>query len=209
MDSAHEDAGRVVEEVKASAEEDAQRVVEEVRAILSRSNVEELTERRLRQLVKEATGVDTSLKEHKSAINRLVVEHLANLDSRLENNEEETARSEEVDARRAREAEEDDGEGNRQSRKQEVKRSAEIRLHSSSKRRRDENGDILICELSERRQLTVNQFKGRTFVSIREYYEKGGKLLPSSKGISLSVEQWKALCNGSNNVDAAITRLQG
>lgn len=32
--------------------------------------------------------------------------------------------------------------------------------------------------------MTIQDFKGKTLVSIREYYTKGGKELPSSKGLS-------------------------
>ncbi|MCL7050135.1 hypothetical protein MKW94_011582 [Papaver nudicaule] len=47
----------------------------------------------------------------------------------------------------------------------------------------DEYGDVIICKLSEKRRVTVHDFKGNTLVSIREYYQKDGKHFPSSKGI--------------------------
>ena len=43
----------------------------------------------------------------------------------------------------------------------------------------------IVCmylQLSAKRKVSVNEFKGRMLVSIREYYEKNGKELPSSKG---------------------------
>lgn len=42
----------------------------------------------------------------------------------------------------------------------------------------DDNGK-LICKLSEKRRVSVQEFGGRLLVSIRDYYQKNGKLLPS------------------------------
>ncbi|RZC74642.1 hypothetical protein C5167_050122 [Papaver somniferum] len=38
-------------------------------------------------------------------------------------------------------------------------------------------------KLSEKRRVTVQDFKGKTMVSIRGYYQKDGKHFPSSKGL--------------------------
>lgn len=38
-------------------------------------------------------------------------------------------------------------------------------------------------QLSGKRKVTVQDFKGKTLVSIREYFSKDGKELPTSKGI--------------------------
>ncbi|KAG4438702.1 hypothetical protein IFR05_005829 [Cadophora sp. M221] len=43
------------------------------------------------------------------------------------------------------------------------------------------------------RRVTVQEFKGHKLINIREYYEKDGEYKPSSKGISLTVDQYKAL----------------
>ncbi|KAK2750211.1 hypothetical protein FQN55_002356 [Onygenales sp. PD_40] len=56
----------------------------------------------------------------------------------------------------------------------------------------DSNGDPY-WNISRLRRLTVSSFKGRTLVSVREYYEKDGQELPGKKGISLSLDQFNSL----------------
>ncbi|ERN14086.1 hypothetical protein AMTRI_Chr01g111490 [Amborella trichopoda] len=78
----------------------------------------------------------------------------------------------------------------------------------ASNREFDANGDPIICRLSNKRKVTIQDFRGKTLVSIREYYEKDGKELPSSKGISLSTEQWEAFRNAVPAIEEAIEKLQ-
>lgn len=44
----------------------------------------------------------------------------------------------------------------------------------------DDNGDSY-WELSGKRRVTLSEFKGTRLVSLREYYESGGKELPGKK----------------------------
>lgn len=48
----------------------------------------------------------------------------------------------------------------------------------------DTNGDVY-WEISKLRRVTVSEFRGKTMVSVREYYEKDGRELPGKK-VSLS-----------------------
>ncbi|CAN0840826.1 RNA polymerase II transcriptional coactivator KELP, partial [Linum grandiflorum] len=45
----------------------------------------------------------------------------------------------------------------------------------------DDNGNRFVCKLSNRRSVTVNEYMGRSLVSIRDYYLKNGVELPSNK----------------------------
>eukprot|EP00099_Drosophila_melanogaster_P014161 NP_477136.1 single stranded-binding protein c31A [Drosophila melanogaster] len=54
------------------------------------------------------------------------------------------------------------------------------------------------------RQVRINEFRGRKSVDIREFYDKGGQILPGKKGISLSLIQWKKLLEVAEEVTRAI-----
>mmetsp|Transcript_11584 Transcript_11584/g.19747 ORF Transcript_11584/g.19747 Transcript_11584/m.19747 type:complete len:446 (-) Transcript_11584:67-1404(-) len=51
----------------------------------------------------------------------------------------------------------------------------------------------LMVELSSTRRVTVEQFKGGTVISMREFYQKDDKMLPGKKGITLTLPQWQTL----------------
>ncbi|KAF8033388.1 hypothetical protein BT93_D2100 [Corymbia citriodora subsp. variegata] len=70
-----------------------------------------------------------------------------------------------------------------------------------------DGGNLIICNLSNNRQVTVGKFKGKTLVSMREYYEKDGKEHPSR--ISLTNELWFILKKSVPTIEAAVKKLAG
>ncbi len=60
-----------------------------------------------------------------------------------------------------------------------------------------------------RRRVTLSQFKGVTYVAIREYYEKGGEELPSAKGLNMAPEAWAKLMAGAPQLTGALRAAQG
>jgi len=65
-------------------------------------------------------------------------------------------------------------------------------------------------ELGSNKRVTIRSWKGMTLVDFREFYEKGGKMFPGKKGISLKAEdQYLALKNllVEGSVDAAIEKV--
>jgi len=64
-------------------------------------------------------------------------------------------------------------------------------------------------ELGNKRKVTVEAFKGRVYVGIREFYEKDGELLPGKKGINLTPEQFESLLTYSEEILEAAKNFKG
>lgn len=59
------------------------------------------------------------------------------------------------------------------------------------------------------RNLRVRTFAGRVLVDVREFYEgRDGSLLPTKKGIALSLDQWRELRAQIGAIDAAVEAAQ-
>ncbi|KAG7288525.1 hypothetical protein NEMBOFW57_004878 [Staphylotrichum longicolle] len=64
-------------------------------------------------------------------------------------------------------------------------------------------------EVGSNRRISASQFKGATLINIREYYTApDGDLRPGKKGISLSLDQYKALLKIIPELNAEL-RAQG
>ncbi|KAI6891805.1 hypothetical protein KC318_g13531 [Hortaea werneckii] len=72
------------------------------------------------------------------------------------------------------------------------KRRDGAKAQAHTEMHKDDDGNEF-WEISGKRRVQVSTFKGSTFVGIREFYEKDGKMLPGKKGISLSVDQYNAV----------------
>lgn len=64
-------------------------------------------------------------------------------------------------------------------------------------------------QLSGKKRVTVEYWKGQPLVSIREYYLDNGVPKPGKKGVSLTIEQWVALKGLVSSVDNAVKELAG
>jgi len=76
---------------------------------------------------------------------------------------------------------------------------------SSAFARRDTNFSV---NLSEKRRVSISEFKNVLLYNIREYYEKDGKELPGRKGVSLTKEQWNSLMGSVAAIETAVDELQ-
>ncbi|XVF53102.1 hypothetical protein PTKIN_Ptkin05aG0072700 [Pterospermum kingtungense] len=92
--------------------------------------------------------------------------------------------------------------------KQEEEEEADATDNNDNQKEFDDEGDLIVCRLSEKRRVTIQEFRGKTLVSIREYYKKDGKELPSSKGISLTEEQWSTFKKNIPDIEKAIRKME-
>ncbi|KAH9621010.1 hypothetical protein KSS87_004547 [Heliosperma pusillum] len=157
------------------------KIEESVLEILERSDMQEMTEYKVRKLASEKLGIDLSEASRKKLVRRVVETFL----------EQQAQQQQAVEEEEASEEEEEEGSNNRVDGKE-----------------YDDDGDLIICRLSEKRRVTIQDFRGKTLVSIREFYNKDGKFLPTSKGISLTAEQWSSFKKNVPAIDEAIKKME-
>ncbi|GAB4820297.1 hypothetical protein N2152v2_007343 [Parachlorella kessleri] len=61
-----------------------------------------------------------------------------------------------------------------------------------------------LLQLSDKRFVTLSDYRGKWYVNVREYYSKDGELAPSSKGLSMGPEQWRTLVDSMEALSSAL-----
>ncbi|KAL5156237.1 RNA polymerase II transcriptional coactivator KELP [Glycine soja] len=171
-------------------ETETRRKVEEmVLDILKKSNIEEATEFTIRVAASERLGIDLSDSPSRHFVRTVVESYLLSVAANEISKDAEKKENEDIAAKN-----DDD-----------VKKGDVVAVPKLKK----DDPERVICQLSSRRNLAVKHFKGTTLVSIREFYMKDGKLLPGSKGISLSSEQWSTFKKSVPAIEEAIKKMEG
>ncbi|XP_043707861.1 RNA polymerase II transcriptional coactivator KELP-like [Telopea speciosissima] len=171
-----------------------QREVEEtVLEILRNTDMNKMTEFKVRTMAAEKLGIDLSGQEPKRFVRKVVESFLLS----KEQEEQQVTVAAADEENKEVEQEEEGGEGEEEEKKPAI-----------SAKEYDDEGDLIICRLSNKRRVTLQDFRGKTLVSIREYYERDGKQLPTSKGISLTAEQWSAFSKAVPAIEEAIEKME-
>ncbi|KAK1438528.1 hypothetical protein QVD17_04337 [Tagetes erecta] len=170
----------------------AKEIEEVVLEVLNKSDMDTTTEFQVRKAATQLLGVDLSDPERKKLVRNIVQRYLEEQQAKVEADEKATEEGEPQEVE-----EEDDSDGQNNNKK--YKGAKEF----------DDEGDLIICRLSDKRRVTLTEFRGRKLVSIREYYKKDGKELPSSKGISLTSEQWSNFSKNVPAIEKAIKKMEG
>ncbi|CAJ0829667.1 20267_t:CDS:2 [Entrophospora sp. SA101] len=64
-------------------------------------------------------------------------------------------------------------------------------------------------KLSEKKRVTVREWKNMVLIDIREFFEvDGGTPMPTKKGISLQLDQWDKLKSLVDDIDEEIKNLK-
>ncbi|XP_057966806.1 RNA polymerase II transcriptional coactivator KELP [Malania oleifera] len=163
-----------------------EKIEDTVLEILKSADMATITEYKVRKMASEQLGVDLSEKERKRFVRQVVEAFIKECQSKAE--------AELENAKGEGEAEEEEEEEDR------PKRVGEKEY--------DDDGDLIICRISDRRRVTIQDFRGKTLVSIREYFKKDGRECPSSKGISLTAEQWTTFKKNVPAIEEAIRKME-
>ncbi|KAB2632931.1 RNA polymerase II transcriptional coactivator KELP-like [Pyrus ussuriensis x Pyrus communis] len=155
--------------------ETEQKIEKTVRRILEESDMDEMTEFKIRKQASEELELDLSKPPYRAFVKQVVQSFLE------EQNQKEQAA--------AQKDENPEAEG-------------------AQEREYDDNGDLVICRLSAKRKVTLQEFRGKNLVSIREFYFKDGKELPTAKGISLTEEQWSVFKKNVPAIEKAISKME-
>ncbi|KAI5329215.1 hypothetical protein L3X38_028612 [Prunus dulcis] len=158
--------------------ETEQMIEKTVRGILEKSDMDEMTEFKIRKRASEVLDLDLSKPPYKALVKRVVQSFLE------EQNQKE------------------------QQQQQEVEEDENPKLGDAQDQEYDDNGDLVICRLSSKRKVTLQEFRGKSLVSIREFYSKDGKELPTTKGISLTEEQWAVFKKNVPAIENAISKME-
>lgn len=199
--------------------EEQDRVRVAVEEILVDADIKKVSEKQVRELASEKTGIDLSAsRESRKFVLNVIKKFMESLGGASDAEaDDETKASPDEDRRKSSKKMKETLE---REETEEVKEDEDVvdeddeddeEETGGGKKRKyetDEEGNFMICELSAKRKVVVNQFRGKTLVSVREYYEKDGKVLPSSKGISLTSEQFQVLANSVKDIDVAISSLK-
>ncbi|KAG2591108.1 RNA polymerase II transcriptional coactivator KELP-like [Panicum virgatum] len=168
--------------------------------ILRGSDMDSVTEYKVRSAAADRLGIDLSVPERKLFVRGVVEGYLTSLSSQeVEEEQQQGDAGEEAKGGEKEDEEEEE---------QEQEEEEEEEEGGARKKEYDDQGDLILCRLSTKRRVTLSEFKGRTLVSIREFYLKDGKELPTSKGISMTVEQWEAFRNAVPAIEDAIKKLE-
>ncbi|XAR70159.1 hypothetical protein NMG60_11026929 [Bertholletia excelsa] len=175
------------------------KIKETVLEILKSSNMADITEYKVREKASAKLGIDLSSLDNKRFVRHVIEAFLSGQHPRADPDpdEVENAAKKAKDEEKEPEEEEEDEEAQPKKKKK-----------RGGNKEYDNEGGLVVCRLSEKRRVTVNEFRGKTLVSVREYYRKEGKELPSAKGISLTTEQWSSLKKNIPGIEKAIRKMK-
>ncbi|KAJ0805448.1 putative transcription factor ssDNA-binding-TF family [Helianthus annuus] len=126
----------------------AKEITEAVLQVLNNSDMDSTTEYQVRKLASEPIGIDLSEPSRKKLIRTILQTYLEEQHAKAEAEEKSTEEGEPV--------EEEDSEDDKKKRK--------------GDKEYDDEGDLIVYRLSNKRRVTLTELSGKSLVSIRQYY---------------------------------------
>ncbi|KAJ0694501.1 putative transcription factor ssDNA-binding-TF family [Helianthus annuus] len=127
----------------------AKEIDEAVLQVLNNSDIDSTTVYQVRKLASEPIGIDLSEPSRTKLVRTIVQTYLEEQQAKAEAEEKVTEEGESVE-------EEEDSEDDKKKRK--------------GDKEYDDEGDLIVCRLSDKRRVTLTELSGKSLVSIREYY---------------------------------------
>ncbi|GAB6032455.1 Transcriptional coactivator [Chamberlinius hualienensis] len=79
---------------------------------------------------------------------------------------------------------------------------------STTSKGKSGDGEDSMFQIGKMRYASVREFRGKVMVDIREYYHAAdGDMKPGKRGIALSVEQWNALVEQTDDINDAVKKM--
>ncbi|KAK2971709.1 hypothetical protein RJ640_004003 [Escallonia rubra] len=199
-------------------EAQCRKIEETVIEVLRDADLETATEHGVRAAAADRLGFSLSELCHKQLVRRVVESYLLSLPAEDKVQEEvkevfperqqQQEKSAGFDSKEVAEKQQHDDIPNFSSKEVTEQQQQERSPNFDPKEVRTDGGGRVICKLSEKTVVSIQNFREKNLVSIRDYYQKDGKQFPSERGISLTAKQWSAFRSSFPALEAAIAKME-
>ncbi|KAK3036056.1 hypothetical protein RJ639_029809 [Escallonia herrerae] len=199
-------------------EAQCRKIEETVIEVLRDADLEKATEHGVRAAAADRLGFSLSELCHKQLVRRVVESYLLSLPAEdnvhegvkevVPERQQQQEKSTGFDSKEVAEKQQQDHIPNFNSKEVPEQQQQERSPNFDPKEVRTDGGGRVICKLSAKTILSIQNFREKNLVSIRDYYQKDGKQFPSDRGISLTTKQWSTFRSCFPALEEAIAKME-